>query len=364
MGILYFLKKLLSTDDTKPINQQTSEFSRKDSYSFDIDPILKKKLPIGLLPGEVFLIDWISGKSEDVNFPRYFETVYGINAPTSLKKLLNGGYVEETSVMDSLASLKLPELKEILNTKELKVSGKKAEVITRISENFTEDEVSSYINSRMIKRTAKGDKVLDEFYYIVPAHRNDSKDGVYNVASAIRFVSKLNYKPKNGDISWALFQKAYMEHAEDFKYGLMRNDIRHMAAQLEKENKFKDSLLHYLRVYILDLSGLCNSPRLEHPTIIMYDVPAKHQIKKLIEVLDYDKKELYELFVYTWDKTLPGLKYHYLTMEECFNCLENSLEDEDEKVKKSLFNAYEKLKKDMNDKSFREKYGLEFPFEY
>lgn len=76
-------------------------------------------------------------------------------------------------------------------------------------------------------------------YCIVPAHRKDSKDGIHNVATAIRHVSKLNYKPNNGDISWSLFQKAYMEHAEEFKYGLRRVGIRHIVAKLEKEKKIR-----------------------------------------------------------------------------------------------------------------------------
>ena len=40
------------------------------------------------------------------------------------------------------------------------------------------EEIESFIDSRMLEVTEKGDKVLEEYYYIVPAHRNDSKDGV------------------------------------------------------------------------------------------------------------------------------------------------------------------------------------------
>jgi hypothetical protein len=364
MTLLDFLKKVISGNDSKSDKGSYTEKSSKVSYSYEVDPILTKKFPNGLLPGEILLIDWISGKNSDVQFPRYFETTYGIDAQRSLNKLLIEGYVEESSAVESLVSLKLPELKEILKSKGLKVSGKKANLITRIGENSTSDEIETFIECRMLQVTDKGGKVQEEYYYIVPAHRNDSKDGVYNVANAIRRVSELDYKPGNGDISWALFQTAYVEHAEKFQYGLMTNDIRNMAAQLEKERKYKDSLFHYLRVYIMDLSGLCNSPRLEHPKTMMYKVPSKHRIKKLVEVLEYDEPNLLDFFVYTWDKTLPGLKYHYLSLEECFYCLKNSLEGNDERVKETLFNALDRLNEKMDEKAFREKYGLEFPFDY
>jgi hypothetical protein len=108
-------------------------------------------------------------------------------------------------------------LKEILKSKGLKVSGKKADLIERIGESSTQEEVGTYIDSRMLEVTNRGKEVLAEYYYIVPAHRNDSKDGVYNVANAIRHVKELDYRQNNGDISWALFQKSYIEHAESFK---------------------------------------------------------------------------------------------------------------------------------------------------
>jgi SAP domain len=364
MALFNFLKKVISGANLQIDNESHTKTPQKVSYNYDIDPILTKKFSNGLLPGEIVLIDWISGKNRRVQFPRYFETIYGLDAQRSLDKLIEVGYVKESSAIESLASLKLPELKEILKSKGLKVSGKKANLIARIGESSTEEEVETYIDSRMLEVTDKGNEVLAEYYYIVPAHRNDSKDGVYNVANAIRRVKELNYRPSNGDISFALFNKSYMEHAEKFQYGLMRNDIRHMAGQLEKERKYKDSLFHYLRVYVMDLSGLCNSSRLEHPKTMMYEVPSKHQIKKLVEVLEYDEPDLYEFFVLTWEKTIPGLKYHYLTIEECFHSLICSIQDNDEQVKKWLFNGYDRLKKNMNEETFKKEYGLEFPIDY
>jgi hypothetical protein len=137
-----------------------------------------------------------------------------------------------------------------------------------------------------------------------------------------------------------------------------------MAAQLKKEKKYKDSLFHYLRVYILELSGLCNSSRVEHPKVMNYNSASKHSIKQLVELLEYDEEALFDFFVYTWNKTLPGLMFHYLTLEECFYCLTNSLQDRNEKVKNMLFNAYDHINSLMDKKEFDEKYNLEFPVNF
>ena len=103
--------------------------------------LVKEKLSNGLYPGEVILIDWMSGKSKNTRFPKWFYETYDINAEESLNKLVKEGYLSEGTPFDSLASLKVSELKELLKTKQLKVSGKKAELISRIKENYTEEEV-------------------------------------------------------------------------------------------------------------------------------------------------------------------------------------------------------------------------------
>ncbi|MCY8436307.1 SAP domain-containing protein [Bacillus haynesii] len=362
MGIFNFLKKAIVGEGSQHNTVSYTKSLPNESISYSIDPILLKKFPNGLLPGELVLINWIEGKTINAKYPRYFETTYGIEAKQSLEKLQNEGYIKEASPIESLTALKLPELKGILKTKELKLSGKKADLISRIGENYSSDEIESFIENRMIRVTDKGKKVLEEYYYIVPAHRYDSKDGVYNVANAIRHVSKLNYKPGNGDISWALFQRSYMEHAVKFQYGLMTIDIRNMAEQLRREKRYKDALFHYLRVFIMGTSGLGNSNHLSHPNYMMYDIPSRHIIEQLIETLNLDESALKVEFINVWDKT--ELKYHYLTLDECFQCLLYSFDDNSDEVKEALFNAYNRLNKEMDEKSFWDKYGLEFPNDY
>lgn len=169
VGIFDFLKKIFKTDATEKkkvqVNheeveqsEETSDFHK--SFIADIHPVYKRKLPNGLLPGEIILLDWINGKKKTEAFPGYFDYQYGIDARASLKKLMEHGYLEYATPEDSLVSLKVPELKEILKTKDLKVSGKKAELIERIKEHFSPDEISEYVKQPTIKLTAKGNKSL------------------------------------------------------------------------------------------------------------------------------------------------------------------------------------------------------------
>lgn len=347
-----------------PISKPKTIASSKVSFEYNIDPIYTKVLPIGLLPGEILLIDWISGKHEDVVFPRYFETEYGIDAKRSLKKLIKEHYVSESSSYESLNSFRVSDLKEILKTKQLKVGGNKSELLTRIQENFQEDEVIAFIQHPSLMPTEKGQEALEDYYYIVPAHRNNSKDGIYNVANAIRKVYELDYRPNNGDISWILFQEAYMKYGKKFKYGLMRNVIFSMAKQLSNEGKYVDSLHHYFRVFIFDSSGLSNSRQVDHPKIMMFNMPAASSIKKVINHLELDEEELFEHFSISWDKTRGELLFHYFTGEECFTCLKYALEDDEDRVKEILFEAYKRLEENYDTDTFRNEFKVDFPVDY
>ncbi|WP_176140648.1 SAP domain-containing protein [Halobacillus salinus] len=352
-------------DTSKGNSKKVTEVQRNFDEQNTIDPILTKKLPNDLLLGEVLLIDWISGKTKNVKYPKYFERTYGIDPSKSLKKLVKQKYVAEATTVESLSSLKLPELKEALKAKQLKVSGKKADLISRINENFTEEEIGSLVEKRIaMKVTSKGEETLNEYYYIVPAHKHDSKDGVYNVANAMRHIKQFDYRPKNGDISWGLFQQAYIEHAREFNYGLMTNDVRNMATQLEREKNYKRALFQYLRVFIMDTSGLSNGSVLDHPKYMMFNIPASQSINVLVETFEMDNDALIAEFDQAWDKTIVGLKYHYLTHDECLRCLFSSMDGNHEEVEKLIKKGYNRLKRGMNEKSFREKYGLEFPRDF
>jgi hypothetical protein len=346
--------------NTEIHNRITSSLEIVDHSKPEIDPIYTKKLSNGMFPGEIVLLDWIEGKTVDANFPGYFEYNYGINAKNSAFKLVHEGYMKYATPIESLPSLKVTQLKEMLKTKKLKVSGNKKELVERIQENFSFEEVSNHIESALLKLTQKGEEVFKEFYYIVPAHKNDSKDGIYNVGSAIKHVKGLKYKPNNGDISWALFQKALLKYQDKFQHGLVRNVFTNMAFQLFKEKRYRDALENYFRVFIIDLSGLNNGLYLSHPKYILLAPGITTRITKTIEILELNEGELKAEFSIAWSRIRPSLLFHYLDENTCFQCLLASFNDQNEFIKEELKHAFDQLDKN----TFEKTYKISFPVYY
>lgn len=363
MKLFNFIKSKRKKDDKEDFRKNSilpATFERERELENGIDPIYLKPLSNGLLPGEIVLLDWINGKSENTKPPGYFRYTYGISVKRSIKRLKDKGFIEEASPNDALNGLKVNDLKEILRENNLRVTGKKLELVERIIESGI--DVSNYIKETFYKITDKGENVFNEFYYIVPAHKNGSKDGAYCVASAIDFVknNNLKFKPANRDISWAIFQIDYLKNHSQKMYGLARNNLLSMAKQLYRENKLNNSLTHYLNVAIMDLSGLANNARLDPPDLTYVSPGIADEIKYIIEEEGFKEEQISDIFSEAWSNTRQSIPFHYLNKDECYKCLMKVLEGDKEYMQQAIINSFEKIDKE----TFEEEYGLMLPVSY
>lgn len=339
-------------------NDVQREVNHKDD---SIDPIYQKPLVEGLLPGEIILMYWLDRKHLDSSFPGYFKYQYGIDTKTSAKKLFKKGFVSEASIAESLSSLKVPELKDILRKHNLKVSGRKAELIKRIQHHLSETDMRPFLKQRPLKITEKGQSIIEVYDYIIHAHRYNSQNGTYHVAEAIKFVKETNDKnPRGGDIAWALYQKALSKHHRNLDFGLYRNVHSGMAEQLEREEKKKDALMIYLEICILDLSGLGNSGYIMKPDLVFLAPGILRNIESLCDEKQIEENSLKGLFEQAWKRILPSLPFHYLDQEMCFKSLKAGFKEDESFIKEIVTKAY----KEIDRKTFESRYGLKLPLEY
>lgn len=200
MGIFSWIQKQLTTQRKAAINSDVKTIQPyispdRDMKKFEaqtqhfpsmrIDKRLMYPLEEGLLPGEIILLDWSNHKSEDASIPAYFEYDYGLNATIDRHKLIRLGYLAVASPSESLKSLKVPELKDILRSNGQKVSGRKLDLIRRITDNVDGNLYSDAITTSSLVSTPAGNKLLEKYSHLVWAHKHNSKDGIINVANAL-----------------------------------------------------------------------------------------------------------------------------------------------------------------------------------
>lgn len=107
------------------------------------------------------------GKTTDFEVPRYYaDSAFGRNVCPALRRLLNGGYLDLARIERSINLKTVPELKPILTAHNLKISGKKAELVHRLVSNLSDRELAYLFPTRVYEITPKGEKALEPYSII------------------------------------------------------------------------------------------------------------------------------------------------------------------------------------------------------
>lgn len=88
--------------------------------------------------------------------PLRIERKYGVDISELENRALDDAFIELESPLDAARRLKVSDLKEILRKNSLKVSGKKEELIERLGENFSGDELNAYFKPQFYIITERG----------------------------------------------------------------------------------------------------------------------------------------------------------------------------------------------------------------
>lgn len=121
----------------------------------------------GLYPSELAMLAVAERfKTTETNFSDYFIRKYEIVNPLKmLKSLQSRGFLEIGSSVDMLQSLKVAELKEIAAGVGLEVKGKKADIVSTLS-NVPHDRIDGFIKERKWKLTDRGQAALKHNPYV------------------------------------------------------------------------------------------------------------------------------------------------------------------------------------------------------
>lgn len=211
----------------------------------------KHLLDEGISLGSVVLLWWCDGKSIETYIPRYFLYDYSINANVEFIKLFDKGFLRWSTPKEHLESLKVIELKSILEKYDLPVSGrKKMELINRIKANLTDDDLATIIVGKAYKVTELGNSILNKYSNIIWGHKNNSKDGSVN---AFTFEKKLTGTPESYAIE--ILEDTFISDIKNQDFGM--STIR-----LKNISNYKGGDIDALmQSFCIEISGLNNSGR-------------------------------------------------------------------------------------------------------
>lgn len=275
---------------------------------------------INLSVGDVILLNNFSN-AKDLNnmvYPQYLSEKYGIDPITRTRQLIEIELITKADVQTSLNSLTATSLKKICKTYNLPVTGKKEDIIKRLS---IIDNISSNIPENLFILSKKGYDTVQQNIDYLKYHKKS-----FN----IDIDDFINYLKKYGTYESAIKNKI-MDEAKSYKYserwGLYRNSLLYLSRICHELN---DScrLLYLLETFYCDLSGLGNSNYRDKLNDLMI---APGLISDIIDCKDtYKPSMIHECIV---ECNLPK---HYFTEASFKAVVEYLLQNENITLKEAL----------------------------
>ncbi len=200
--------------DSSTISVDEREFYQPDEYytleSYAGTPMAERVITFeerkknifpsanGLYIGEIMLLEYCNSGNypKPANgYPGFWWFKYGIrDIGHTLESLENRGFIRWATKFELLNSLKVNELKNIASTLNLKVNQNKANLISDIKKNVTEEELPNIYFSKKYALTELGQKELKENEYVVYMHKSKYKtrdDAPENLSFTVWDVNRL-----------------------------------------------------------------------------------------------------------------------------------------------------------------------------
>lgn len=152
----------------------------------------------GLYPAEILLLEYCSKGTypgPKNGYPGFWWFAYGIrDVGAALKTLEERGFIALASAKESVKGFTVQQLKELLAEKGYSVTGKKAELVARVSDVISEDELIAAGVQAKYALTEMGIQELSENAYVPYMHRAPNKtieDDRFGVMFNVWVINKM-----------------------------------------------------------------------------------------------------------------------------------------------------------------------------
>ncbi len=372
MGLFDLFKKKQPVEAGKTApskNEQQTSVSIAQSETDEIPTLesrIKSAFPSknGLYPHEIIMLDYAPSYTFSKNtFQNFWKWSYSVLDPQGvLDSLYQRGFICRGDAKGALKRFVVADLKEMLSKKGEKTTGKKDELISRILDVYSEDELNEAIPERNYALTEVGEAELKENAYVPYLHRHHYISvWDMNIMLHTDNPSHLGYR----DIIWRELNKQSGEHFQNFDFGLYRNTRLSMHDFLVEEKKYKTALHLLCEVVSFDLSGLGNNDkpmpnneifrqaRYESRMVNLLKTEDKTEITVPPGIIGYFERLYNEIGMPTADfiqyvyEQFSEIHIHerVFTEDECANIILSEIGLEERKIKNSCKVAEKRVKK-------------------
>jgi hypothetical protein len=351
MGLFDFFKKKKEQKLQQAIEVKIRETPLSVNQDFvSLDTLLKTaiKNSSGLYPHEILILFYIEGfYKEQETFQSFWLYNYGIeNVRDILNNLFDRNFIQIGTLESSINLETASSIKEQLKKQNLKVSGKKEELVKRLLNEVSIDVLSGIFTKHPYELTETGKQAISKEEYVLYIHKNNIED--LNIWTMNKMMNEKPYYPYRDKI-WGYLNSRLIKHFQDFNFGFYRNCRLHMFNFLMEEKKYIDAIDKLTEVIYFDLNGLSNNFNIKYLDIISqnffpYETStlkiASGIIKNLIECkdkLNLSDNDLFKILIQ--QKNFSNIPLSIFTIEDSAGIAILEINNNQEDLKKIYDNA-------------------------
>lgn len=162
-----------------PVCDMSGNPKKAEVITFEKRKKISNKSRNGLYVAEILLLYYVSTGTyphPKKGYPAFWWFEYGIkNVGARLQSLEERGFIRYAARHESAAGLTSAELKEILKSHNLPVSGKKCDLAQRVKEKVRDNDLKKYIPEPKYALTDLGKSELSENEYVPIVHKHPFK---------------------------------------------------------------------------------------------------------------------------------------------------------------------------------------------
>lgn len=212
-----------------------------------------KKSKNELYPHEILILGYASNyKMNESPNQGFWLYRYGVeDTKVILDKLHSSGFVIESSIKESLSKETINTLKHILKKYNLKMTGRKNELLERISSEIPENDLKEYVPVRSYALTDLGKEELANNEYVMYIHKKSIDDlDIWSLNKLINKEPEMNYRDK----LWGYLNMKGLKYFSKKEYRMYRNIRLQMVNFLIEEEKYAGAIPFLGEVIAIDLN--------------------------------------------------------------------------------------------------------------